>query len=325
MSYQLKKTRSEATQPKASSSEEQEKINEVRGLLGNMTEEMPSFLTDTTIRRFLRARNWSTVEATKGLKETVKWRRVYRPDAICWDDIAEKEHQARRMRVADYVDKNGRSVLVANMSIKPNVSAKEQIKNMVHVLEYLATNPGEQLDGYVVWLVDFRGWSISSSPLSLTRESMHIIQNYYPGVIGVAIAFDPPKIFESFWKIAKHFLQPYMKDRVKFVYANNLESKKIIADVFDLDKLEASFGGRSTSTAFDFNKYEERMRKGHQMRGAAKLQMATALPNHDGIQVIPYEPYMNLAEEVDGDKNDLVCPTTKSGSPKHPNLHLPAS
>jgi hypothetical protein len=56
----------------------------VRDLLGELTEEMPSFLSDTTISRFLRARNWSTEQATKGLKETVKWRREYRPDAISW-------------------------------------------------------------------------------------------------------------------------------------------------------------------------------------------------------------------------------------------------
>jgi hypothetical protein len=56
----------------------------VRGLLGALTEEMPSFLSDTTIYRFLLARNWSTEQAAKGLKETVKWRREYRPEAISW-------------------------------------------------------------------------------------------------------------------------------------------------------------------------------------------------------------------------------------------------
>uniref|UniRef100_A0A453QMY4 CRAL/TRIO N-terminal domain-containing protein n=1 Tax=Aegilops tauschii subsp. strangulata TaxID=200361 RepID=A0A453QMY4_AEGTS len=122
MSGQLKKTTrgEEAAQQRASSSEEQqqEKINEVRGLLDSLTEEMPSFLSDATIRRFLRARSWSTEQATKSLKETVKWRRQYRPDAISWDDIPETENEARRTHVADYLDKNGRSVLVANVPMK---------------------------------------------------------------------------------------------------------------------------------------------------------------------------------------------------------------
>ncbi|VAH98145.1 unnamed protein product [Triticum turgidum subsp. durum] len=275
MSYQLKKTTrsEEAAQQRASSSEEQqqEKINEVRGLLGNLTEEMPSFLSDATIRRFLRARNWSAEQATKGLKETVKWRREYRPNAISWDDIPEVENEARRTHVADYLDKNGRSVLVSNVPMNQSkVSAKEQIKHLVYLLEHFATNSADEQDDFVVWLTDFRGWSISSSPLSITRESIHIIQNYYPGVIGVAIPFDPPRIFESFWKIAKNFVQPDMKEKVKFVYANKPESIKIMADIFDLDTLESSFGGRSTGTAFDINKYAERMRRADKMRGASK-------------------------------------------------------
>ncbi|EMS63446.1 hypothetical protein TRIUR3_07614 [Triticum urartu] len=192
MSDQLKKTArsQEATQQKASSSEEQqqEKINEVRGLLGSLTEEMPSFMSDATIRRFLRARNWSTEQATKGLKETVKWRRDYRPDAISWDDVAEMENEVRRTHVADYLDKNGRSVLVSNVPMK----------------------------------------------------------------------------------IAKNFVQADMKEKVKFVYANKPESLKTIADIFDLDTLESSFGGRSTRTAFDINKYAERMRRADKMRGASK-------------------------------------------------------
>ncbi|KAF7106567.1 hypothetical protein CFC21_107287 [Triticum aestivum] len=275
MSGQLKKTTrgEEAAQQRASSSEEQqqEKINEVRGLLDSLTEEMPSFLSDATIRRFLRARSWSTEQATKSLKETVKWRRQYRPDAISWDDIPETENEARRTHVADYLDKNGRSVLVANVPMKQSkVSAKEQIKHLVYLLEYLATNSADEQDDFVVWLTDFRGWSISSTSLSIARESMHIIQNYYPGVIAVAIPFDPPRMFESFWKIAKNFVQPDMKEKVKFVYANKPESLKIMADIFDLDTLESSFGGRSTGTAFHINKYAERMRRADKMRGASK-------------------------------------------------------
>nr|CDM86141.1 unnamed protein product [Triticum aestivum] len=269
----MKKARSEATQQKAPSlslEQQQEKINEVRGLLGSLTEEMPSFLSDATIRRFLRARNWSTEQATKGLKETVKWRREYRPDAISWEDLAEMENEARRTHVADYLDKNGRSVLVVNLPMKSKVSVKEQIKHLVYLLEYFATNSADEQDDYVVWLIDFRGWSISSTPLSTTRETMHIIQNYYPGVIAVAIPFHPPRIFESFWKIAKNFVQPNMKEKVKFVYANKPESLKIIADIFDLDTLELSFGGRSTSAIFDINKYAERMIRADKMRVTSK-------------------------------------------------------
>lgn len=266
----------------ASSEEEQEMINEVRGLLGNLPAEMPSFLSDATIRRFLRARNWSTEQAAKSLKETVKWRREYKPEAIRWEDIAEWVHEARRVYIADYLDKNGRSVIVGKPSMKTKASAKEQIKQLVYNLETLATNSADEQDDYVVWLNDFRGWALSSTPLSLARESLRIIQNYYPGMIAVAIPSNPPRIFESFWKIAKHFIEPNMKEKVKFVYTNDPESQKIVADMFDLDKLESAFGGRNT-VDFDINMYAKRMRRNDRMRGASTdaNDNTPVLPHHD--------------------------------------------
>jgi hypothetical protein len=54
---------------------------------------------------------------------------------------------------------------------------------------------------------------------------------------------------------------------VKFVYDNNSESQRIMGDMFDLDKLESTFGGRNTAGP-DINKYAEKMRRRDQMRGA---------------------------------------------------------
>ncbi|KAF0912020.1 hypothetical protein E2562_012936 [Oryza meyeriana var. granulata] len=119
MSYLLKSNKSWISQEKAGTpDEQQDKIKEVRELLGSLTTEMPAFLSDGTIRRFLRARNWSTEQATKALKETVKWRRQYRPDKICWEDIPGREHEARRAYIADYLDKNGRMVFISKPPIK---------------------------------------------------------------------------------------------------------------------------------------------------------------------------------------------------------------
>ncbi|KAG8067611.1 hypothetical protein GUJ93_ZPchr0005g15928 [Zizania palustris] len=122
MSYLLKAMINRAAQEKADQTtldEQQEKVNEVRDLVGgSVAAEMASFLSDGTIRRFLRARNWSTEQATKALRETVKWRRQYRPDTICWEDIAEREDEARRVYIADYRDTAGRAVFVSKSSIK---------------------------------------------------------------------------------------------------------------------------------------------------------------------------------------------------------------
>ncbi|CAN6360638.1 unnamed protein product [Urochloa humidicola] len=269
MSY-LFRTRSDPTQQKPASSEEQQrKVDDVRELLGDLQKEMPSFLSDGTIRRFLRAKNWRTEQAAKALKEAVKWRRQFKPDEICWDDLAGIEHEVRRAYIPDYHDKNGRTVFVVMTSIKSLTSTKEHIKQLVYNLENMVMNSEGTQEENVVWMCNFRGWTLSSTPLWETRESLHILQNYYPGLIGAAILSNPPKIFESFWKIVKHFMEPTLQEKVKFVYSNNLESERLMADMFDTDKLESAFGGRNTAS-LDISKYAERMRRQDQLRGACK-------------------------------------------------------
>ncbi|XP_062179259.1 SEC14 cytosolic factor-like [Phragmites australis] len=269
MSYLLKTRRSEPTLQKPMSSEEQQqKINEVRELLGDLPSEMPRFLSDSTIRRFLRARNWSPVQAAKTLKEAVKWRRQYKPDKIRWEDIAEKENEVKRAYIPEYLDNNGRAVFVLIPSIKSLTSEKNCLKQLVYNLETLAMSSEGALEENVVCVVDFRGWTLSNTPLVETRESLHVIQRYYPGLIAVAILCNPPRIFESFWKIVNYFIEPRMKEKVKFVYTNNSESQKTMADMIDLDKLESAFGGRNTS-GVDIVKYAERMLRRDKIRGAS--------------------------------------------------------
>lgn len=84
--------------------------------------------------------------------------------------------------------------------IQSVTSEKEQIKQLVYNLENLTMN-SENAPENVVWVIDFRGWTLSSTPLAMTRQSMNIIQNYYPGLVAHVILSNPPKIFQSFWKV----------------------------------------------------------------------------------------------------------------------------
>ncbi|XP_038977680.1 uncharacterized protein LOC120103993 isoform X2 [Phoenix dactylifera] len=91
--------------------EQQAKINEVRRMNGPLSEALPDFYSDASISRYLRSRNWNAEKASKMLKETVKWRLKYKPEAIRWEDVAHEAATGKIYR-ADYSDKYGRSVLV---------------------------------------------------------------------------------------------------------------------------------------------------------------------------------------------------------------------
>lgn len=63
-----------------------------------------------------------------------------------------------------------------------------------------------------------------------------------------------------------YFIEPELEKKVKFVYTDNPESQRTMADMFDMEKLESAFGGRNAS-GIDVAKYSERMRTGDRIRG----------------------------------------------------------
>jgi len=54
----------------------------------------------------------------------------------------------------------------------------------------------------MVWLTDFQCWTLGSTPLKVTRETVNVLQDCYPERLGLAILYNPPRIFESFWKVS---------------------------------------------------------------------------------------------------------------------------
>lgn len=53
----------------------------------------------------------------------------------------------------------------------------------------------------MVWLIDFQGYKLSHVSVNVTRETANVLQDRYPERLGLAILYNPPKFFESFWKV----------------------------------------------------------------------------------------------------------------------------
>jgi len=62
-----------------------EQINELRKELGEYSSAaIQDFLSDASLSRFLRARNWNVQKASKMMKAAVKWRLAFKPENIFW-------------------------------------------------------------------------------------------------------------------------------------------------------------------------------------------------------------------------------------------------
>ncbi|PON55734.1 CRAL-TRIO lipid binding domain containing protein [Trema orientale] len=227
-------------------------------MIGSIADKLPDLCSDASISRYLRARNWNTVKAGKMLKQTLKWRLEYWPEKIQWEDIAHEAETGKIYR-ANYFDKYGRVVLIMRPGFQNTNAVSGQIRYLVYCMEnaIMNLNPDQE---QMIWLVDFQKWNSSSISLKLTRETAHILQNHYPERLGFGILYNPPKIFESFWKMVKPFIEPKTFKKVKFVYSNNPQSQKIMEELFDMDKLECTFGGRK-SLGFEYEAHAERMKE----------------------------------------------------------------
>ncbi|KAK2984674.1 hypothetical protein RJ640_006657, partial [Escallonia rubra] len=258
MSAGLKKSTSNGFENSLTTKDQQENINEVRKLIGPLSDKLSLYCSDATISRYLRARNWNVKKATKMLKATLKWRLEYKPENIRWDEIAFEAETGKIYR-SSYRDRLGRTVLVMRPSCQNSKSTRAQIKYLVYCMENAILNlPQDQEQ--MVWLIDFHGFNMSHISVKVTKETAHVLQEHYPERLGVAILYNPPKFFEPFWKVVKPFLEPKTANKVKFVYSDDPNSKKIIEELFDMNQIESAFGGND-NTGFDINKFAERMRE----------------------------------------------------------------
>lgn len=92
-------------------------------------------------------------------------------------------------------------------------SMENQIKHLVYLLENAMLNlpPGQE---QMAWLIDFTGWSLTNNvPLKSAKETISILQNHYPERLGIAFLYNPPRIFEAFWKVC-FLCSPFIKFQI---------------------------------------------------------------------------------------------------------------
>ncbi|KAK6922720.1 CRAL-TRIO lipid binding domain [Dillenia turbinata] len=196
------------------------KVRELKDALGPLSGRSLQFCTDACLRRYLVARNWNHEIAHEG--ETGKASR------------------------AGFRDRLGRTVLIMRPGMQNTTVGEENIRHLVYLLENAILNLSEGQE-QMSWLIDFTGWTISTNiSIKTSRDIVHILQNHYPERLALAFLYNPPRIFEAFWKVVKYFLDPKTFEKVKFVYPNKKESAELMSSYFDVENLPSEFGGKAT-------------------------------------------------------------------------------
>ncbi|GAQ81173.1 Sec14p-like phosphatidylinositol transfer family protein [Klebsormidium nitens] len=234
------------------------KVLELRKLLGPLEGHTAIFCSDDCLVRYLKARNWNVKNAEKMLKNTIKWREAYKPEEIRWAEVAHEGETGKVYRLAR-LDKKGRPVVIMRPSAQNTKDHDQQIRHLVYVLENAvdaATMAGSEK---IVWLIDFHKWSLRSSPpMKTSRQTLDILQNHFPERLGLAVCYNPPKMFGMFWNLIQPFVDPVTHKKVRFVQGKSKDCKALMEETFELEHLEEAFGGQSKAT-FDFAAYTQMM------------------------------------------------------------------
>ncbi|TKY57722.1 Random slug protein 5 [Spatholobus suberectus] len=220
------------------------KIKELKGAIGPLSGRSLMYCTDTCLRRYLEARNWNVDKSKKMLEETLRWRSTYKPEEIRWHEVA-MEGETGKLYRASFHDRQGRTVLILRPGMQNTTSMENQMRHLVYLLENAMLNlPPDQEQ--MAWLIDFTGWSLTNNvPIRSARETINILQNHYPERLAIAFLYNPPRIFEAFWKIVKYFLDNKTFQKVKFVYPKNKDSVELMKSYFDEENLPEELGGKS--------------------------------------------------------------------------------
>lgn len=268
------------------------KVNELKAAIGPLSGLSSQFCDDACLRRYLEARNWNVDKSKKMLQETLKWRSIFKPEEIRWHDVA-IEGETGKVYRANFHDLHGRTVLILRPGKQNTSSHDNQLRHLVYLIENAIINLPEGHE-QMVWLIDFSGWSLTNSvPIKTARETINILQNHYPERLAIAFLYNPPRIFETFWKIVKYFLDPKTFQKVKFVYPKNNESLELMRKEFDVEILPSEFGGRSLSQ-YDHEEFSSLMTK-DEVKAAGKLgqddKLNPSSKGHSTAEVAP-EPVL---------------------------------
>jgi len=241
------------------SKEEEGKLVALKKAVGPLQGRASLYCSDACLHRYLRARNWDVAKAEKMLKNTLNWRASFKPEEIKWEDVASEAETGKLYRT-NFLDKKGDTVLVMSPGRQNTNDHDSQMRHLVYCLENAVLNLPPTRET-MVWIIDFTGWTLAKSPpLKTARETLNILQNHYPERLGLAICYSPPAVFEAFFRMVKPFIDPKTSKKIRFIYPKQKKSTEVLEQLFDLDTLERSFGGRST-WVYDHEAYSRLMKE----------------------------------------------------------------
>lgn len=218
-------------------------LEEMRSLVFSnpLTQREKQFCDDACLLRYLRARDWNVKKSYKMLMDTLEWRRTYRPDEICAEELRFEASTGKMFRRGfDYL---GRPILYLTPARENSTNYENNLKLLVYTMEQAIASMAVGVE-QMVWMIDFEGYSAKHAvPLSVAKEVLNILSNHYPERLGLAFVISAPLLFSIFFTTIKPFIHPITRKKIHFVGKTEGEKIETLSKYMDMSQIEKRFGG----------------------------------------------------------------------------------
>lgn len=199
-------------------------------------------LDDSTLKRFLFARDLNIDKAANFLLKHLSWKR----EAIPKGFISELEIQneiAQRKIFSQGFDKKGRPIVVGfgGRHDATNRDLNEFKRFVVYLIEKLCSRMQGDQEKFTM-IADLQGWGYSNCDIRGSLAALDILQNNYPERLGKLLIVHVPYLFMKAWKIIYPFIDKNTKSKIIFVEDKNMMTK-LLEDI-DESQLPEQYGGR---------------------------------------------------------------------------------
>ncbi|CAM9258033.1 unnamed protein product [Chrysoparadoxa australica] len=179
------------------------------------------------------------------LDAALKWREDFNVKEIMHDpeELARlRKENATGKGYMRGVDKLGRPVMVLRPAVENTWDYTGNMKHLTYNMERARIMLQERTEGKgkLCILIDFTGYAISNAPpMKTSKQTLKILQAYYPETLGRCFLISPPWLFSKFFSVISPFIDKVTREKVVFV--TDMEDHE---DVLNLEEVEAALGGK---------------------------------------------------------------------------------
>ena len=175
---------------------------------------------DVLVLRWLRARKWDVDAAVQQLADTLKWRREWGVDALLEkgeNELLLKEMTTGKTYFMGY-DRAGRPINYIHVQdhLKDQFPTEATEKLGVLSVETGRKLLGDSIETGTV-ILDMAGFSMHNMDYQLVKFFIHLMENYYPESLGVALIVHASLLFHSCWTAIRHWLDPVVESKIHFI------------------------------------------------------------------------------------------------------------